>query len=216
MTSSAPPPEATRIAVFAKAPVAGEVKTRLAPLLGIEGAAELHARLVMRALATAVEARVGDVELWCAPDERDPFFARCAERFNVRLCRQEGAHLGERMGYAFRRSLASGRPLLAIGSDCPALTPRELRSAAEALATHDAVVAPAEDGGYVLVGLARSVPGVFDDIAWGTSAVMDETRQRLESAGARWKLMPMLWDVDRPEDYVRLQGAGLALREVLS
>ena len=216
MTSSAPLPEPTRVAVFAKAPVAGLVKTRLAPLLGSDGAAQLHARLVMRALATAIEARLGDVELWCAPDERDPFFASCAERFSVRLCRQEGGNLGERMGYAFRRSLASGRPLLAIGSDCPALTSRELRSAAEALVTHDAVVAPAEDGGYVMVGLARSVPGIFDGIAWGTSTVMDETRRRLESAGARWKLMPMLWDVDRPEDYLRLQGAGLALREVLS
>lgn len=216
MTSSARPPEPTRVAVFAKAPVAGEVKTRLAPLLGSEGAAQLHARLVMRALATAVEARVGDVELWCAPDERDPFFARCAERFGVRLCRQEGGDLGERMGFAFRRSLASGRPLLAIGSDCPALTTRVLRAAAGALATHDAVVAPAEDGGYVLVGLARGVRGIFDGIAWGTATVMDETRRRLDSAGARWKLMPTLWDVDRPEDYVRLQGAGLALREVLA
>ena len=216
MTSSARPPEPTRVAVFAKAPVAGEVKTRLAPLLGSDGAAELHARLVMRALATAIEARVGDVELWCAPDERDPFFARCAERFSVRLCRQEGGDLGERMGFAFRRSLSSGRPLLAIGSDCPALTSRELRSAAEALATHDAVVAPAEDGGYVLMGLARSVPGIFQGIEWGTSTVMDDTRRRLDSAGARWKLMPTLWDVDRPEDYLRLQGAGLAVREVLS
>ena len=106
--------------------------------------------------------------------------------------------------------------MLAIGSDCPALTSRELRSAAEALATHDAVVAPAEDGGYVLVGLARSVPGIFQGIAWGTSTVMDDTRRRLDSAGARWKLMPTLWDVDRPEDYLRLQGAGLAVREVLS
>lgn len=216
MTSSARPPEPTRIAVFAKAPIPGEVKTRLVPLLGGDGAAELHARLVVRALATAVEARVGEVELWCAPDERDPFFTRCADRFSVRLCRQQGGDLGERMGFAFRRSLASGRALLAIGSDCPALEPRDLRAAAEALATHDAVVAPAEDGGYVLVGLARSVPGIFEGIAWGSSSVMDDTRQRLESAGARWKLMHTLWDVDRPEDYVRLQGAGLAVREVLS
>lgn len=216
MTSSARPPEPTRIAIFAKAPIPGEVKTRLVSLLGPDGAAELHARLVMRALATAVEARVGQVELWCSPDERHPFFTGCADRFGVRLRLQQGGDLGERMGFAFRRSLASGRPLVAIGSDCPALTPRDLVAAAEALATHDAVVAPAEDGGYVLVGLARSVPGIFDGLEWGSSSVMDDTRRRLESASARWKLLPTLWDVDRPEDYVRLQGAGLAVREVLS
>ena len=216
MTSNARPPEPTRIAVFAKAPIPGEVKTRLAALLGAEGAAELHARLVMRALATAVEARVGEVELWCSPDEHHPFFTRCADRFGVRLRRQQGGDLGERMGFAFHRSLAAGRPLVAIGSDCPALAPSDLVAAAEALATHDAVVAPAEDGGYVLVGLARRVPGIFDGITWGSSSVMDDTRRRLESAGTRWKLMPTLWDVDRPEDYVRLQGAGLAVREVFS
>lgn len=210
MTSSALQPDPTRVAVFAKAPVPGEVKTRLVPLLGGDGAAELHARLVMRALATAVEARVGAVELWCAPDEGDPFFARCAERFGVRLRRQEGADLGERMHGACRRALGAGQPVIVIGSDCPALTAGDLRAAAEALATHDAVLAPAEDGGYVLVGLSRLVPDVFARIPWGEDGVMSQTRRRLREAGARWKEMRTLWDVDRPEDYARLQGASLA------
>lgn len=213
MTSSAPRPEA-RIAVFAKAPVAGEVKTRLAAVLGPEGAAALHARLVRRALATAIEARTGAVELWCAPDAGHPFFARCAEDFGVALRVQEGADLGERMRRACDAALAAGAAAIVIGSDCPALRAADLQQAAAALAGADVAIAPAEDGGYVLVGLARSVPALFASIAWGTGEVMAQTRARLAAAGVRWRELATFWDVDRPEDYARLQQEE-ALREVL-
>jgi rSAM/selenodomain-associated transferase 1 len=208
MTSSAPPPEPAGIAVFAKAPVPGEVKTRLAATMGAEAAARLHERLVERALATALEARLGPVTLWCAPDDSHPFFARCAERFRVALRRQEGRDLGERMHAAFS---ASPTPLVLVGSDCPALEPRDLQAAAGALRSHDAAFVPAEDGGYVLVALARPDSRVFADVPWGTSAVMAMTRDRLAAAGLRWKELPALWDVDRPEDYARLQAAGIVL-----
>jgi len=213
MTSNARRPEATRIAVFAKAPVAGEVKTRLAAILGPEGAAGLHAGLVRHAISTAVQSRAGAVELWCAPDESHPFFERCAREFGVALRRQQGVDLGERMRRAVDAALASGEAIVVIGSDCPALAVADLRDAAEALRTHDAVIAPAEDGGYVLIGLSASVPGLFDGIAWGGSAVMAATRARL--ADARWKELATRWDVDRPEDYARLAREGL-LQEVLS
>ena len=193
------------IAVFAKAPVAGGVKTRLAAVLGTEGAARLHERLVERALATAIAARLGPVELWCAPDASHPFFAQCAARFGVELRLQEGADLGERMHHAFDVALERHRALLLVGSDCPALEPRDLAAAAHALDTHDAVLIPAEDGGYVLVGLARSDASLFEGVAWGTAAVMEETRARLVAAGLRWATLPALWDVDRVEDYARLQ-----------
>jgi rSAM/selenodomain-associated transferase 1 len=159
METSVPRPEQLRIAVFAKAPVAGAVKTRLAPLLGAEGAARLHRALVRRALGTALRAGVA-VELWCTPDAGDPFFTGCAREFGVRLRVQEGATLGDRMGHA----IAAGPPgvaTLLIGSDCPALDAEDLLRAAGALATHDAVFIPAEDGGYVLVGLARPASAPF-------------------------------------------------------
>jgi rSAM/selenodomain-associated transferase 1 len=209
MTSSAPLPDATGIAVFAKAPVPGEVKTRLAPALGAEGAARLHERLVEHAIATAVEARLGPVTLWCAPDGSHPFFQRCAQRHGVALRCQEGRDLGERMHRAF---VASPAPMLLVGSDCPALGAGELRVAAEALRTHDAVFVPAEDGGYVLVGLARPDARLFEGFPWGTESVMARTRERLHDSGLRWHERPTLWDVDRPDDYVRLQRAGLALQ----
>lgn len=215
MTSSAPRPETVRVAVFAKAPVPGEVKTRLAVLLGADGAAGLQAGLVRHALSTAVQARVGALELWCAPDVGHPFFERCAKEFRASLRRQEGADLGERMRRAFDASFAGGAALIIIGADCPALRSSDLEQAAAALRTHDAVIAPAEDGGYVLVGLARPAPMLFEAIAWGSSAVMGQTRAKLAQAGVRWKELATFWDVDRPEDYLRLQQEGL-LAEVLS
>jgi uncharacterized protein len=215
MTSNAPRPESVRVAVFAKAPVAGEVKTRLAALLGPDGAAGLHAGLVRHALSAAAQSRVGAVELWCAPDENHPFFERCARDFGATLARQEGADLGERMANAFAKTLAAGSALIIIGSDCPALTTRHLQDAAAALRSHDVVIAPAEDGGYVLVGLSRKFPALFEGIEWGANAVMLETRRKLAQARIEWKELATLWDVDRPEDYARLQREGL-LAEVLS
>lgn len=195
--------------------MAGQVKTRLAALLGEQGAAQLHADLVRHALSTAMLAGVGRVELWCAPDQTHGFFGECASDVGVRLHRQRGEDLGARMAHAFEAAFAAGRQLILIGGDCPALAPADIERAAIALASHDAVVTPAEDGGYVLIGLARPVPGLFDGIAWSTASVMAATRERLHAAGARWHELSALWDVDRPEDYARLKREGL-LQEVTS
>lgn len=214
MTSNARRPEEVRVAVFAKAPAAGEVKTRLVPVLGETGAAALHAGLVRHALATARRSARA-VELWCAPDEAHPFFARCAEEFGAELHRQQGRDLGARMKSAFERALEAGSRLVLIGSDCPALTAAHIAQASEALLDHDAAFAPAEDGGYVLVGLARPLPFLFEGVDWGTPAVMGQTRARLAGQGVRWKELATLWDVDRPADYERLRREGL-LGEVMS
>jgi rSAM/selenodomain-associated transferase 1 len=215
MASSALLPDAIRVAVFAKAPVPGQVKTRLAGLLGPDGAAALQAGLVRRALATAVEARIGPVELHCAPDEHHDFFARCAERFHVSLVPQRGADLGERMRAAFRDAFAAGSALIVIGSDCPVLSSADLLEARETLRKNPAVITPAEDGGYVLLGLAHDIPHLFDGVDWGTGAVLRQTRGHFAEAGITCVELAERWDVDRPEDYARLQAEGL-LQEVLS
>jgi uncharacterized protein len=190
------------IAVFARAPVAGEAKTRLVPVLGAERAAALHAALVRKTLASAVAAKLGEVTLWCAPDTSHPFFERCRSDFKVRLATQVAGDLGERMLGAFQ--VARG-PLLLAGSDCPPLSVSHFRRCAAALLDGlDAVFLPAEDGGYVLIGLQRPVAGLFAGIAWGTDRVMEETRARLRAAALRWSEPAYLWDVDRPEDVARL------------
>jgi hypothetical protein len=207
MDSNAPRAESPRVAVFAKAPDAGAVKTRLVPALGAGGAARLHEALVWHALAIAAQARPATLQLWCAPDAAHPFFADCAARFGCELHAQRGADLGARMADAFARS----SPLVLIGTDCPALTASHLVRAWQALATHDVAIAPAEDGGYVLIALARPAPALFADMAWGDAGVMARTRERIAAAALRCLELETLWDVDRPADYRRLQSSGIAL-----
>lgn len=193
--------------MFAKAPTPGQVKTRLAPALGEWAAAELHRQLVARTLRAASAAAVGPVELWCTPDAHDQFLASCAKQFGLRLRDQGAGDLGIRMARALESSLAEGSPALLIGCDCPALTVEYLRAAAAACGGENhAVLGPAEDGGYVLIGLARN-PAVqlFENMAWGTAMVMQETRTRLARLGWRWIELATLWDVDRPEDLARLR-----------
>jgi len=193
-------PEA-RLLVFAKAPVPGEVKTRLIPALGAQGAAALQARLTRRAVETALAANVAPVELWCSPDDRHPFFHELPVARRV----QRGTDLGERMADALCTALAQSRFAILIGTDCPTLTDDYLRDAAECLALgEDAVLGPAEDGGYVLIGLRRCEARLFEGIAWGTAEVLAATRARLAECGFHWHELPTLWDVDRVDDLARL------------
>lgn len=200
----------TAIAVLARAPVPGAAKTRLVPLLGTDGAADLQRRLAHRALKTAIAAALGPVALFCAPDRGHPFFAACAQRFGVALHDQADGDLGARMHAACAALLAQAGRVLLIGSDCPVLTPAHLARAAALLDGHDAVVWPAEDGGYVLVGLRRAEATLFAGIDWSTPRVMAQTRARLRGLGRRWAEPEPLWDVDLPADYARMLAAGLA------
>jgi len=193
-----------QVAVFARAPNPGEVKTRLIPALGAQGAAALHRALVTRAIATAVDADIGPVRLWCAGDAAHAFFAQCAGRFGVAAVAQCEGDLGARMRHAFESLLGESERALLIGSDIPALTPAYLRAADAALAQgHNAVLGPAEDGGYVLIGLRRVAPELFARIGWGGPQVLAQTRARL--ARLKWSHVELttLWDVDRPEDLQR-------------
>lgn len=201
----------TLIVVFAKAPQAGRVKTRLAAAIGAEAAARLHSRLVERTVRTAVAANCGPVELHGAP-ARHAFFRALARKYGLVLSRQTEGNIGTRMHEAFRRGLRSHPRMILVGSDCPSLTAADLRSAARLLRGRDAVFAPAEDGGYPLIGLARNSASLFDGIEWSTPAVMEETRKRLARLGWRWRELRTVWDVDRPEDLVRLKATGLLER----
>lgn len=195
---------ATLIVVMAKAPQAGRVKTRLAGVLGAEGAARLHARLLERTIATAVAAGCGPVELHGTP-VRHAFLRRLSHRYGVPLVAQSGGDVGARMHAAFVRGLRRHARMVLVGSDCPALTPADLRTAARWLHGCDAVIAPAEDGGYPLIGLKHASAVPFEGVAWSTAAVMGQTRARFARLGWRWRELRMLWDVDRPEDLARLR-----------
>lgn len=198
----------TRVVLLTKAPRPGYVKTRLIPLLGAERAAALQARLIKHALATIRRGVFTNVELHGDP-ANDLFLQFCADHYRVSLIEQCAGELGTRMHHALSRG-PEGSSVLLIGSDCPALTAKHLRDAARAIATGaDAVFVPAEDGGYALIAVARSDRRLFDDIEWGTSSVMEQTRERLRRLGWRWTELEPLWDVDTVADYERLLSSRL-------
>lgn len=198
--------EAVPIAIMARAPQPGAAKTRLIPALGAVGAARLQRRFTLQALGEARRAAAGGVTLWAAPNCEHRFFRALRRCGDVELRSQSGGDLGERMVAVFR---AYPGPVVLIGTDCPALLASDLAAAARALlddgnGRNDAVFVPAEDGGYVLVGLRAPQPGLFEGIDWGSERVMTQTRQRLSELDLRWVELPTLWDVDRPGDLARL------------
>ena len=202
--ASADAPDRVGIAILAKAPIPGLAKTRLIPRLGEQGAARLQSWLLQRTVAAALVADVGPVSLWCAPDTQHPEFHLCRAFGQVSLHRQPAGDLGARMLAALEDRPALSATLI-VGTDCPVLSPSLLRRAAECLrGGDDAVVLPAEDGGYVLIGMREAAAGPFTGIEWGTGRVIDQTRRRLGEMGWRWSEPATLWDVDRPPDLYRL------------
>jgi rSAM/selenodomain-associated transferase 1 len=200
------------VIVFAKAPLPGLAKTRLAPALGAPGAAALAARLLRHAVQQAMAAGLGPVEICCAPDAGHALFAELAQQHGLALTLQGEGDLGQRMDRAFRRVLGQGlqgQGALLMGADAPALDAARLRQAAAALARSPAVFVPALDGGYALVGLRQPAPCCFEDMAWSTPQVMQHTRRRLQAAGLGWAELAPVSDIDEPADLHHLPAGWL-------
>jgi rSAM/selenodomain-associated transferase 1 len=196
-------PQAT-ILVFCKAPLPGRVKTRLFGVLTPVQAAALHARLTVTLIARLAQAALAPIQLCCHPDTEHRFFRALARRYGVGLQRQWGQDLGKRMLLAFHTALTNSQFALAVGCDCPELGAEDLNLALSALADgYDAVLGPAEDGGYVLIGLRRPWPQLFSNLRWGSGEVLAETRQRMALLGLKWRELPVRWDLDRPADLQR-------------
>lgn len=198
-----------RIAVFARAPVAGRVKTRLQPALGADGALALHRQLIESTLFRARDAALSAVTLWIDGDPQLSEVVACVKRQRVGLQAQRGNDLGARMHAALAEELAvDAQGCLLIGCDCPALSSSVLRKAAALLAGHDAVLIPALDGGYVLIGLRQPQPMLFDGIRWGSDQVLAATRARIAAAGLRCAELAPLPDLDTSDDYRAALAAG--------
>jgi len=197
----------TRIILFAKAPVAGRVKTRLIPALGADGAAALARRMLDHALNIAGEADVGSLELCASPAPTHPDWQNIPLPAGIETSDQGDGDLGVRMGRAAQRGLANGQSVLLIGADCPALGVQHLRTAAAALKTDDAVLLPARDGGYLLLGLKTHAASLFEDMPWSTAQVAELTLARMTALGWRVTVLDALPDIDRPEDLIHLPAA---------
>lgn len=190
----------TRVVIIAKAPIPGFAKTRLIPALGAEGAAQLARRMLEHAVQIALDAGLGPVELCVTPGPDDSVWSALGLPAALNWSAQCPGDLGARMGQAVRQTVAQGERVLLTGTDCPMLTPRHLQAAAAALDQHDATLTPTADGGYVLLGLKRFHPRLFDDMPWSTDAVAAETLHRLAQIGWRVHTQERLHDIDEAAD----------------
>ena len=188
--------------IFTKAPALGQVKTRLIAELGAEKARAIHVNLVMHTLEHMVS-NEWTTQLWCSPDCHSDFFKQMQQHFGVVLKPQMGEDLGQRIYHAFSDALHQYKHVIVIGTDCPVLEASHIRQSFEKMRTNTAVVIPATDGGYVLLGLNRVERALFSGIEWGTHQVMPVTRAHFIGLGWPCFEYPSLWDVDRPEDYQR-------------
>lgn len=194
-----------RILLFAREPVAGAVKTRMEPVLGADGALALHRALIRHMAGVLDEAALCPWRYCVAGDPGHPVF-RARDSMDWPAWSQEGVDLGERMRNAADRALREAGAVVLVGADCVSVDRSCLEEALTALAGgHDVVLGPAEDGGYVLLGLRGTQWPLFADMPWGSARVLPETRDRLRASGARWVELAPRWDVDRPEDLPRLR-----------
>lgn len=191
-----------RVIVFARAPVVGQVKTRLAREIGEARALELY-----RWCAATVLAQLHDPRwaLWVAftPADQRPLTEAALGPADRWIAQPDG-DLGDRLAAAAATAFAEGDgPVLLVGTDCVALTAARVAEALTHLAAHDAVLGPALDGGYYLLGLARPLP-LFEGVAWSTATVADDTRKNLRRAGATWAELPPEQDLDEVADLTAL------------
>ena len=178
----------------------GKVKTRLIQKLGRRGALDLYLQMFERLIAELSASRF-NTELWISPDKDHAFF----EPFAFARFQQAGPHLGVRMSTALRDGLTRHDSVILVGTDLPLIDRSYIEQAVGALQTHDVVLGPAEDGGYGLVGVKAETPDMFSDIDWGTESVLSQTCARLNRDRLDYGLLPLIWDVDRPDDLPRYQ-----------
>jgi rSAM/selenodomain-associated transferase 1 len=197
------------LGIFAKQPVPGAAKTRLAERTSPDWAAR-----VARAFLDDTLARCGGIQarrvLAFAPTEARPFFETCAAgRFAVEP--QSSGDLGARLQSFFERQSRSGATrTVVVGTDSPTVPVDYIEQAFAQLADHEVVLGPADDGGYYLVGCAARVPPIFAGIDWGTDRVLAQTVARLD--GWRYTLLPSWYDVDTLDDWYRLSAHLTSLR----
>ena len=197
----APPPASAALIVFAKAPVSGQVKTRLSPPLTPDEAASLHGSLVLDLLERCQSLKGCDRILAGAPTPEHPFFGAMKTRFKIPVWDQVGNDLGARMAHTFQSALGSPyHSVLIVGTDIPGITVPLISTAFKSLQDHDVVVGPTVDGGYYLIGLRSPVPELFENMPWSTDSVFALTQEKITALGLSLKILPMLRDLDTVED----------------
>jgi hypothetical protein len=189
--------------VFARNPIPGRVKTRLIPAMGLGPATALYRQMLEDTLVACTQVIAHSRQLWIDQADPHPVMAEMAARFGMSIHAQRGVNLGSRMHAAFAETLRNADSVVLIGSDCPEYDPPYLDAAFRALEQYDAVLGPAADGGYVLIGLTKPDPHLFLDVPWGTDKVLAATRRQLHQLQWSFMELPTKHDVDEPEDLLR-------------
>jgi rSAM/selenodomain-associated transferase 1 len=187
------------ILIFTKAPILGSVKTRMQSSFSQQFSFELHCALVDYCLTKIVDAKICPIQFWLAGDE-NIFREHFAQWSDLNIYQQVGKDLGQRMYSACRQSLADSNGVILMGTDCVEIDQDYLTQACEALANNDIVIGPAKDGGYVLLGLKQPYMNLFEDIDWGEESVFSQTMEKIKSLNLSFLQLPILSDVDRPDD----------------
>jgi rSAM/selenodomain-associated transferase 1 len=215
-----------RLLVFTKSPILGLAKTRMQPLLPKEFSLALHCQLLKTVLTQWTESPICPIDCWIAGD-KSPFIEKIinVDMPNMKmlpLYQQRGRDLGERLSWAIATTFADNNHnnttvnkavqahkniegVFVVGTDCPSLSAEYLKTACSMLAHYDAVIGPAEDGGYVLLGLKAPNAELFKGVEWGGSAVLEQTLSKLRKFNLSYFELPILADIDHPEDLIKLQ-----------
>jgi uncharacterized protein len=196
----------TRLCIFARAPVHGAVKRRLARDIGSAAALAAYHDLVDDTLKRLAAVPGVVSELWLAGEPNEAVSRWCSD-FDLPLRQQCGDDLGERMHHALSGSLELASRALLVGSDCQDIDAAYVLQADGLLHGVDVVFAPAEDGGYAMVGARRaarrSLSEVFREVPWGSAGVLEITLTRTREAGLSVAVLPTVWDVDTLSDWQR-------------
>ena len=198
--------------IFTKAPVLGQVKTRLIPGIGARRALSIYKELLTKTLLTARKAGFSSVQTWVSGEIEHRYFVNLKNRYPVQLYKQTGKDLGQRMSNAFDMTLRRYSHAVLIGCDCPTLKYSDLMEAKKHLENKtDVVLGPAVDGGYYLIGLNKNNKQVFADIKWGEDSVFNDTCANIDALNWKMDLLTRRWDVDRISDllpYFRIKRTG--------
>ncbi|MEO0407521.1 MAG: TIGR04283 family arsenosugar biosynthesis glycosyltransferase [Cyanobacteria bacterium P01_A01_bin.135] len=212
----------THLLIFTRYPTPGTTKTRLIPALGATGAAVMQRQMTEHTVAQAIAPTVAQINGPQQPSLSASLHYTGGSHQQMRTwlgpdhtyLPQASGELGDRLIHAFEYGFQTASQVMAIGIDCPGLDHKRLQGAAAALADSDAVLGPADDGGYYLIGLKKGCHAnwrrLFQQIDWGSDRVFGQTQAALKALGLTYQTLPLLTDVDYPTDLTQWQAVSTA------
>ena len=198
--------------LFAKAPIAGKVKTRLQSHCSAEQSAEIAKILLEESIIKASKYWPGKVYLSVALDAEHPFLMSMLEKYSIELVQQQAGDLGNKMHHTFEEF---GYPAAIMGCDAPHIAYHDLQKAYQYLESSQSVLGPSEDGGYYFIGLHKSSPALFSDIDWGTSSVLQSTISISKQIEIEFQYLESLNDVDEWSDLMSVSEYYPALQKII-